>query len=84
MMVTVDVVNETDVPEYVHWHGLSVPSKVEGVEEEGTPAVPPHGRRYQIVATPAGSRWYHAHTGAMLDLHRGSSTGQFCSVTIFR
>ena len=23
--VTVDVVNDTDVPEYVHWHGLFVP-----------------------------------------------------------
>jgi len=76
--VTVDVVNETDVPEYVHWHGLFVPSEVDGVEEEGTPPVPPHGRRrYQFVARPAGSRWYHSHTAAMMDLHRGTYTGQF-------
>ena len=69
--VAVDVVNETDVPEYVHWHGLFVPSEVDGAEEEGTPSVPPHGRRrYQFVARPAGSRWYHSHTEAMLDLHR--------------
>jgi FtsP/CotA-like multicopper oxidase with cupredoxin domain len=76
--VTVDVVNETDVPEYVHWHGLFVPSEADGAEEEGTPPVPPHGRRrYQFVAKPAGSRWYHSHTMAMMDLHRGSYTGQF-------
>jgi FtsP/CotA-like multicopper oxidase with cupredoxin domain len=76
--VTVDVVNDTDVPEYVHWHGLFVPSEMDGAEEEGTPPVPPHGRRrYQFVARPAGSRWYHSHTMAMLDLHRGSYTGQF-------
>jgi len=76
--VTVDVVNDTDVPEYVHWHGLFVPSEVDGAEEEGTPPVPPHGRRrYQFVAKPAGSRWYHSHTMAMTDLHRGSYTGQF-------
>ncbi|HSY36003.1 MAG TPA: multicopper oxidase domain-containing protein [Acidobacteriaceae bacterium] len=76
--VTVEVVNDTDVPEYVHWHGLFVPSEVDGVEEEGTPPVPPHGiRRYQFVAKPAGSRWYHSHTAAMMDLHRGSYTGQF-------
>ena len=56
--VTLEVVNDTDVPEYVHWHGLFVPSEVDGVEEEGTPPVPPHGRRrYQFVAIPAGSRW---------------------------
>ncbi len=76
--VTVDVVNDTDVPEYVHWHGLFVPSEADGVEEEGTPPVPPHGqRRYQFVAKPAGSRWYHSHTAAMMDLHRGAYTGQF-------
>ncbi len=76
--VTVDVANDTDVPEYVHWHGLFVPSEVDGVEEEGTPPVPPHGRRrYQFVARPAGSRWYHSHTAAMMDLHRGAYTGQF-------
>jgi len=76
--VTVDVVNDTDVPEYVHWHGLFVPSEVDGVEEEGTPPVPPHGqRRYQFGARPAGSRWYHSHTAAMLDLHRGAYSGQF-------
>ena len=40
--------------------------------------VPPHGRRrYQFVANPAGSRWYHSHTESMLDLHRGGYTGQF-------
>ena len=76
--VAVEVVNDTDVPEYVHWHGLLVPSDVDGAEEEGTPPVPPHGRRrYQFVAKPAGSRWYHSHTEAMLDLHRGAYTGQF-------
>ena len=76
--VTIDVTNETDVPEFVHWHGLLVPPEMDGVEEEGAPPVPPHGRRrYQFVANPAGSRWYHSHTTAMLDLHRGSYTGQF-------
>src|SRR5580658_4052549 len=76
--VTVDVVNDTDVPEFVHWHGLFVPSEMDGAEEEGTPPVPPHGRRrYQFVARPAGSRWYHSHTAAMMDLHRGAYTGQF-------
>jgi FtsP/CotA-like multicopper oxidase with cupredoxin domain len=76
--VIVDVVNDTDVPEQVHWHGLLIPSEVDGADEEGTPPVPPHGRRrYQFTPTPAGTRWYHTHTMAMTDLHRGSYTGQF-------
>ncbi len=76
--VTVEVANGTDVPEFIHWHGLFVPSETDGAEEEGTPPVPPHGRRrYRFVANPAGSRWYHTHAMAMLDLHRGAYTGQF-------
>jgi FtsP/CotA-like multicopper oxidase with cupredoxin domain len=76
--VTVDVINDTDVPELVHWHGLYIPSEVDGSEEEGTPMVPPHGRRrYQFVPRPAGTRWYHTHAMAGPDLHRGAYTGQF-------
>ena len=76
--VTVDVINETDVPELVHWHGLFIPPEVDGVEEEATPMVPPHGRiRYQFTPRPAGMRWYHTHTMAGADLHRGAYTGQF-------
>ena len=74
----VDVVNDTDVPEQVHWHGLLIPAEVDGADEEGTPPVPPHGRRrYHFTPKPAGTRWYHTHTMAMTDLHRGSYTGQF-------
>jgi FtsP/CotA-like multicopper oxidase with cupredoxin domain len=76
--VTVNVINNTDVPEYVHFHGLLIPSDVDGSEEEGTPPVPPHGsRRYQFTPTPAGTRWYHTHTMSMDDLHRGGYTGMF-------
>ncbi|HVB85859.1 MAG TPA: multicopper oxidase domain-containing protein [Candidatus Dormibacteraeota bacterium] len=76
--VTVDIFNETDTPEYVHWHGLHIPPEADGVEEEGSPAVPPHGsRRFQFTPRPAGTRWYHSHTMAMDDLHRSTYTGQF-------
>ena len=77
-MVTVDVINDTDAAEFVHWHGLLVPAAVDGAEEEGTPPVPAGGRRrYQFTPKPAGTRWYHSHAMAMGDLHRGSYTGQY-------
>jgi FtsP/CotA-like multicopper oxidase with cupredoxin domain len=76
--VTVDVINQTDTPEFVHWHGLLIPAEVDGAEEEGTPPVPPNGRRrYQFVPKPAGTRWYHSHAMAGNDLHKGTYTGQF-------
>jgi FtsP/CotA-like multicopper oxidase with cupredoxin domain len=76
--VTVDVINDSDAAELVHWHGLFVPPEVDGSEEEGTPTVPPGGRhRYQFTPKPAGTRWYHSHAMAGADLHRGSYTGQY-------
>ncbi|HEY4046308.1 MAG TPA: multicopper oxidase domain-containing protein [Acidobacteriaceae bacterium] len=76
--VIVDVFNDTDTPEYVHWHGMHLPSDVDGAEEEETPSVPPRGhRRYLFTPRPAGTRWYHSHAMAMDDLHKGSYTGQF-------
>jgi FtsP/CotA-like multicopper oxidase with cupredoxin domain len=34
--VVVDVHNDTDTPEQLHWHGQSVPVDVDGSAEEGT------------------------------------------------
>jgi FtsP/CotA-like multicopper oxidase with cupredoxin domain len=76
--ITVDVINATDTPELVHWHGMLIPPEVDGTEEEGSPLVPPHGqRRFQLTPGPSGSRWYHSHAMAMDDLHKGPYTGQF-------
>ena len=80
---TVNIVNDTDTPEQLHWHGFLIPTDVDGAEEEGTPFIPPHGsRRYTFTPTPSGSRWYHSHAMAMSDLHRGTYTGQFGQVYI--
>ncbi len=59
--VTVEVHNDTKIPELVHWHGLFIPPEVDGSEEEGTPLVPPGGvQRYSFVPRHSGSRWYHS------------------------
>jgi FtsP/CotA-like multicopper oxidase with cupredoxin domain len=76
--ITIDVVNHTDVPEIVHWHGLWVPSDEDGAAEEGSPMIGPGGqRRYSFTPRPAGFRWYHTHAFAGRDLKRGGYTGQF-------
>lgn len=76
--VTVDIINDTDTPEVVHWHGMLIPPDVDGAAEEGSPFVPPHGRsRVKFTPEPAGSRWYHTHVMSMDDLHKGTYTGQF-------
>lgn len=76
--VTVDVINDTDLPELVHWHGMLIPPEVDGTAEEGSPMIAPHGRaRYRLTPRPAGSRWYHSHVMAGPNLYRGTYTGQF-------
>jgi FtsP/CotA-like multicopper oxidase with cupredoxin domain len=76
--VTIDVFNETPNPELVHWHGLFIPSEVDGSAEEGTPLIPAHGfQRYTFVPRPSGTRWYHSHVSAGRNLKRATYTGQF-------
>jgi FtsP/CotA-like multicopper oxidase with cupredoxin domain len=76
--VTVDVKNDSDVAELVHWHGLYVSSEVDGAMEEGTPMVPTGGsRQYSFTAQPSGTRWYHTHVSAGKDLRRSLYSGQF-------
>jgi len=74
--VSVDVYNDTDTPELVHWHGQMIPSEVDGAAEEGTPYIAPHGmRRISFVPKPAGFRFYHTHVTVGSDLNRGTYTG---------
>ena len=74
--VTVDVHNDTDKPEQLHWHGQFVSPDVDGAAEEGTPFIPPHGsRRVSFVPGPSGLRFYHTHVRAGADLSAGQYSG---------
>ena len=75
--VTVDIFNETDTPEQLHWHGQKVSTDVDGSAEEGTPYIPARGqRRIRFRPNPAGLRFYHTHNRAGADLSVGQYSGQ--------
>jgi len=75
--VVVDIHNDTDTPEQLHWHGQFVPVEVDGSAEEGTPFIPAHGmRRIAFTPGPAGFRFYHTHLIAGADLSAGLYNGQ--------
>ncbi|HVV44995.1 MAG TPA: multicopper oxidase domain-containing protein, partial [Bryobacteraceae bacterium] len=81
--VTVDLFNDTDSPEFVHWHGLIVPADVDGAPEEKSFVVPARDRlRYRLTPQPSGMRFVHSHVMAMSDLNRGTYTGQFAVVYV--
>jgi FtsP/CotA-like multicopper oxidase with cupredoxin domain len=75
--VMIAVTNHTSAEEIVHWHGLFLPSEVDGAMEEGTPMIAPAERaRSVFTPRPAGFRWYHTHTFAGTDMKKGQYTGQ--------
>src|ERR1700693_824186 len=81
--VTVDLFNDTDTTELVHWQGQIIPASVDGAAEEKSLEVPAHGHiRYQLTPQPAGARFVHTHVMSMSDLNRGTYTGQFAFVYI--
>jgi FtsP/CotA-like multicopper oxidase with cupredoxin domain len=72
----VDIYNDSDAPEQLHWHGQQVPVDVDGAAEEGTPYIPAHGmRRISFEPGPSGFRFYHTHVVPRADLSRGQYSG---------
>jgi len=81
--VVVDIHNDSDTPEQLHWHGQFLPTDVDGAAEEGTPFIPAHGmRRIAFTPGPAGLRFYHTHLRAAADLSAGQYSGQVGPVYI--
>jgi FtsP/CotA-like multicopper oxidase with cupredoxin domain len=75
--VSIDIRNDTDIPDIIHWHGL-LPSAVDGAMEEGSPMVEPsHTERYTFTPKPSGTRWYHSHDVASTDLTRSLYSGMY-------
>src|SRR5271166_2553567 len=76
--VSIDIRNDTDVDDIIHWHGLYVPSAADGAMEEGSPMVERGGtQRYTFMPKPTGTRWYHSHDMAGTDLRRSLYSGMY-------
>jgi FtsP/CotA-like multicopper oxidase with cupredoxin domain len=81
--VTVALLNGTETPEQLHWHGQKVSTAVDGAAEEGTPFIPGHGLRIiTFTPNPAGLRFYHTHNRAGANLAAGQYGGQVGPVYI--
>jgi FtsP/CotA-like multicopper oxidase with cupredoxin domain len=76
--VNIEITNETDIDDIIHWHGLYVPSVADGAMEEGSPMVERGAtRRYSFAAKRLGTRWYHSHDVAGTDLRRSLYAGMY-------
>jgi multicopper oxidase len=52
----------------IHWHGLPVVNKMDGVDNVTQPPIQPgQSFTYNFVVPSAGTYWYHSHVGLQLD-----------------
>ncbi len=60
--ITVAFSNHLPQPTTVHWHGIRLDSRSDGVPDMTQPAVPPDGEyTYRVRFPDAGMYWYHPH-----------------------
>ncbi|WP_420421953.1 multicopper oxidase family protein [Simkania sp.] len=58
------VENQTSVPTTLHWHGLILPVKEDGVAYVTQPPIPPgKSQPYNLEVVQAGTFWTHSHYG---------------------
>ncbi len=60
--VVIDFHNAIDQPSTVHWHGVRLDNRFDGVPDVTQPEVPPgQSFRYEVHFPDAGIYWYHPH-----------------------
>ncbi|MBT8141478.1 MAG: multicopper oxidase domain-containing protein [Gammaproteobacteria bacterium] len=62
--VTINVHNKMDVASSIHWHGILLPNRQDGVPYLTTPPIKAgQTLTYTFPLTHSGTYWYHSHTG---------------------
>lgn len=70
--VVVNFTNRTDWPSTIHWHGLRLDNRFDGVPHVTQEPVPPGGTfRYNVHVPDAGIYWYHPHHREDIQLDLG-------------
>ena len=63
-IVQIRVHNRMDVETSIHWHGILVPNREDGVPYLTTPPIMPHSMHlFRFPIIQSGTYWYHSHTG---------------------
>ncbi|WP_270179820.1 multicopper oxidase family protein [Alkalihalobacillus sp. CinArs1] len=70
--VRIHLKNELEVPVTIHWHGMILPNKMDGVPGLTQDAVQPgESFTYEFLANDAGTYWYHSHQHSSKQVDKG-------------
>ncbi|SIS48058.1 multicopper oxidase family protein [Salimicrobium flavidum] len=70
--VRVELKNELDVPVTIHWHGVVLENRMDGVPGVTQDAVEPgESFTYEFVADDPGTYWYHSHQHSSYQVDKG-------------
>ncbi len=62
--VAIRVTNRLDEDSSIHWHGLIIPSEMDGVPGLSFDGIPPgESFTYRFTPQQSGTYWYHSHSG---------------------
>ena len=62
--VTIKVYNDLEVDSSIHWHGLILPTEMDGVPNISFEGIKPHETfTYKFKVKQSGTYWYHSHSG---------------------
>jgi FtsP/CotA-like multicopper oxidase with cupredoxin domain len=69
--VVVRVTNRLPEATVIHWHGIQLPSGMDGTDSVQTPIAPGETFEYTFVVPDAGTFWYHSHQNETVQMERG-------------
>jgi FtsP/CotA-like multicopper oxidase with cupredoxin domain len=69
--VIVHFTNNLSEPTTIHWHGLRIPSEMDGTPRVQEPVKPGEQFTYRFRVPDAGSFWYHPHLRADVQVEKG-------------
>lgn len=70
-VLAVRLTNALSEPTTIHWHGLRIPSAMDGTESTQRPVEPGATFEYRFRLPDAGTFWYHPHSNETVQLERG-------------
>ena len=65
------VKNELEEPTIIHWHGLRIPSSMDGTGAVQEPIKPGETFEYRFQLPDAGTFWFHSHANETVQMERG-------------